>query len=914
MLSVNRKNRTALLRFSNDDLAQKARKRIDKENVFGFEISARIARQLHQQQKDVETAAATMNGGVCTKNGHIDPAAAAYSTKRQILGFIENIRQPQNSGDVNCQKVLLELNHKQKAADRGTRLLNNIFNSCCVKNDRFKAINYSPSSESRSLSLSLSPQSNELDLDSDLHFSHRSDRQGNTTDRRNNGAVVNKDFQLKEASRILRHFFDQTGLLQDGDQQNAITFSTDKRLNKSISVPQIASQSLKSKPYMATFTNSSRLHPVDVRVDNIDSSMSIRSLKENLYSIFSAVVRVLHVTVVPQSTGGWFALVQVASKREAIEAVNRLNQIEFGKSHIIVSISSSQSFGRSFIDEETLKQEAYELLAKESNKSMPLATFQDALQLKLKRPVSVSDIKSITDVVRVEDGFKTVRCYLVDKENPLSKDNSCNNNHNHKGAHDLQSIRGGGSSTSSSDKNGDLYKRHTNGGSATYNGRRRSHFCYCSKPDMSDWNFAQSVPRLLCCKLRDEIVTLLNNAEHQTIPMSELSKRYYEAFNTKLDPVRLGFFDLNDMIDDMQGLIEKITEEGSGIVMLNLRKTSQYQAAVEAVLHLFLARPDKELTLREFQDEYRHEFGVELQLHTLNATMTDVIEMFEGRNGIIGIRLTPVQKFALRVRRLLLFTTDGYLSLVDLERQYRLEYGERLRCRAFGFANVVGLLRAASHVLYLKGRGHSLTVCINRNFLGFEMKKRPSVTGVDGEADTLKEDADHSQSLSNGFSVITSDDHVSPVSYDEYESDPLTSSTPRGSVTSDDFIIDGKKTHESVSGFLRRLCTSQRSSVPNDIVLEPVSNFVVANDAPSKSAATIGDQSPPLSLVVTATSSSGISSSLGLSGSTTSLVSSSGAAAAVDSSAQVSPPPLGNIPTGRPRSRLAARFSYALKI
>lgn len=76
-----------------------------------------------------------------------------------------------------------------------------------------------------------------------------------------------------------------------------------------------------------------------------------------------------------------------------------------------------------------------------------------------------------------------------------------------------------------------------------------------------------------------------------------------------------------------------------------------------------------------------------------------------------------MQKFALRVRRLLL-NFNGDVLLTDLERAYQTQYGETIRPQIFGFPSLIGLLRAASHVLYLKGRGHSLTVCINRNFLG----------------------------------------------------------------------------------------------------------------------------------------------------------------------------------------------------
>jgi len=78
--------------------------------------------------------------------------------------------------------------------------------------------------------------------------------------------------------------------------------------------------------------------------------------------------------------------------------------------------------------------------------------------------------------------------------------------------------------------------------------------------------------------------------------------------------------------------------------------------------------------------------------------------------------LQPIQRFALQCRLLLTNETDCILLTQLPKRLYKAFY-YILDPIEFGFSSIAGLVRAVSHVLYVKGRGSSTTCCINRNFL-----------------------------------------------------------------------------------------------------------------------------------------------------------------------------------------------------
>ncbi len=93
------------------------------------------------------------------------------------------------------------------------------------------------------------------------------------------------------------------------------------------------------------------------------------------------------------------------------------------------------------------------------------------------------------------------------------------------------------------------------------------------------------------------------------------------------------------------------------------------------------------------------------------------------------LRLTAMQRFSLRARKLLMGVREEDVGLWEFECAYADLWAEPIRPERFGYPTLIGLIRAASHVLYIKGRGASSTVCINRNFLGTRLSCSTAFVG-----------------------------------------------------------------------------------------------------------------------------------------------------------------------------------------
>lgn len=154
--------------------------------------------------------------------------------------------------------------------------------------------------------------------------------------------------------------------------------------------------------------------------------------------------------------------------------------------------------------------------------------------------------------------------------------------------------------------------------------------------------------------------------------------------------------------------------------MANLVEFRHRQVLANQLLYMFIRCPERRLAAWQLENEFRTEFGVEVSLDNVKNYLSDLVQITEYDAETIFIELNQIQRMALRLRRILVLN-GGELPLLELEQLYYKNYGEQiLLADGTTCANksVLGVLRTASHVLYLKGRGAvNCSVCINRNFL-----------------------------------------------------------------------------------------------------------------------------------------------------------------------------------------------------
>ena len=103
---------------------------------------------------------------------------------------------------------------------------------------------------------------------------------------------------------------------------------------------------------------------------------------------------------------------------------------------------------------------------------------------------------------------------------------------------------------------------------------------------------------------------------------------------------------------------------------------------------------------------------------TLKSLKTLIFQLVKVSPYRTLVRLTPLQRFALRSRLVLLMHGGQDVPVLVFQRSYEARFAEPINPETFGFRALLGLVRAASHVLYIKGRSVTATVTVNRNFLG----------------------------------------------------------------------------------------------------------------------------------------------------------------------------------------------------
>lgn len=65
-------------------------------------------------------------------------------------------------------------------------------------------------------------------------------------------------------------------------------------------------------------------------------------------------------------------------------------------------------------------------------------------------------------------------------------------------------------------------------------------------------------PKLLCCVIRDQIVTILTKLpnDQEGVLIGDIPRRYEEIFGAVMNPKEFGYADIKELLTDMNGVIE----------------------------------------------------------------------------------------------------------------------------------------------------------------------------------------------------------------------------------------------------------------------------------------------------------------------------------------------------------------------
>ncbi|XP_068002974.1 meiosis regulator and mRNA stability factor 1 isoform X5 [Melanerpes formicivorus] len=162
----------------------------------------------------------------------------------------------------------------------------------------------------------------------------------------------------------------------------------------------------------------------DIQVSNLDYRLSRKELQQNLQEIFSRHGKVKTVELSPHTDYQLKATVQMENLQEAISAVNSLHRYKIGSKRIQVSLATgAASKSLSLLSSETIS-----ILQDAPACCLPVFKFTEIYEKKFGHKLVVSDLYKLTDTVAIRDqGNGRLVCLLPSsqaRQSPLGSSQS----------------------------------------------------------------------------------------------------------------------------------------------------------------------------------------------------------------------------------------------------------------------------------------------------------------------------------------------------------------------------------------------------------------------------------------------------------------------------------------------------------
>ncbi|PKK24559.1 KIAA0430 ortholog, transcript variant X7 [Columba livia] len=162
----------------------------------------------------------------------------------------------------------------------------------------------------------------------------------------------------------------------------------------------------------------------DIQIGNIDYRLSRKELQQNLQDIFSRYGKVKTVELSPHTDYQLKASVQMENLQEAISAVNSLHRYKIGSKRIQVSLAT----GTASKSLSLLSSEAMSILQDAPACCLPVFKFTEIYEKKFGHKLIVSDLYKLTDTVAIRDqGSGRLVCLLPSsqaRQSPLGSSQS----------------------------------------------------------------------------------------------------------------------------------------------------------------------------------------------------------------------------------------------------------------------------------------------------------------------------------------------------------------------------------------------------------------------------------------------------------------------------------------------------------
>ncbi|XP_015917256.2 meiosis regulator and mRNA stability factor 1 isoform X1 [Parasteatoda tepidariorum] len=685
----------AVIRFANADAAEKAKKRMDKEVVFGNKISVNFV-----QKSDVDFSArkysteeSAETSSTCSSR---DSSPSEDQNSQDYVLNNGHISSSQRKFEFPPPPVMCEQNYPSflKETIFSSHPKNSMANSklmasadsASTKNWRTH-VDWNGHSAYRYKDISaFSPVRKELDSTLTSKYPQRNVgkvspffMQDSKETKHNTPAVFNE-------SSARRHF--------QLDAMNS-SFSSFSASSGFSNLPQTSlSDPLKYSSHWSggySFDSRSCDVPVELIVSNLDQMFEINEMKNILFNVFSDHVMVLHISMSLQPDGSAKAIVKVPSLQDAQYAISRLHRKKIGHKRILISHTFSEKSPPFCV----LKSETISLLNDIPSKSLPLIKFRELYEKRYHRPIAVSELYKMRDVVVIQgdSGSRVVYLNIDCCKTPSLPDS--------EDSQDLNNIER------------PYCERHFH---VSVSEGWAEHYSICPLPNVhiSLKVFSTAVHRLLDTHQGSlPLISFCDCYEAEIGPLPVVDERTYEDERLKGVPLEHLIACVNGVevalsalcIKKVQWLENKLMEVKS-LQSVSPALAGQLTLFGREVIDLLKNQPQCLVSFNKFIPTYHHHFG--RQCRVADYGFTKLIDLLEAIPHIVQVlgegqerqvtltHRTQVKRFSAELLRILKSRASKQIALVEFPQSYEQVIEKKFEVTNYGVCEIEDLLEEVS--------------------------------------------------------------------------------------------------------------------------------------------------------------------------------------------------------------------------
>ncbi|XP_021092865.1 meiosis arrest female protein 1 isoform X11 [Heterocephalus glaber] len=404
---------SAILRFINQDSAERAQKRMENEDVFGNRIIVSFTPKNRElcEAKSSNTIADKVKSPKKLKNTKlclIKDASEQSSSAKLMPGKGSQANSGSATKTTNV-KSLQELCHMEsKTGHRSSE-------------HQHGNVRLAPPSHSNPSTVGPTPKSSGV-----AEALYKSSQKKETLSSR---SVTSSPIEKKDEETVFQVSYPSAfSKLIASRQVSPLLTSQSWSPSRSLS----PSLSNRASPLAFNLASSSggASHPdpfangADIQVSNVDYRLSRKELQQLIQEAFSRHGKVKSVELSPHTDYQLKATVQMENLQEAIGAVNSLHRHKIGNKKILVSLAT----GAANKSLSLLSAETMSILQDAPACCLPLFKFTDIYEKKFGHKLNVSDLYKLTDTVTIrEQGNGRLVCLLPSsqaRQSPLGSSQS----------------------------------------------------------------------------------------------------------------------------------------------------------------------------------------------------------------------------------------------------------------------------------------------------------------------------------------------------------------------------------------------------------------------------------------------------------------------------------------------------------